>query len=228
LRRAASIRSQLRSSTSLSVHRAASFSLVASHADAIFTGTPSSVTANPLDTTEFFIRQHYLDFLGREPDLGGLNYWSTELDKCKVDDACVRRQEFMQKYSNATSAESLVDTLIQTMRQASGADLANRRGALLAKYNSGADINEARSLAVREAIEDASFKQAEYNKSFVLMQYFGYLKRDPDQGGYDFWLGKVTNNYREMVCAFITSREYQLRFVTIVTRHDNICSSTGL
>jgi hypothetical protein len=272
-----------------------SFSLVASHADAIFTGTPSSVTANPLDTTEFFIRQHYLDFLGREPDLGGLNYWSAELDKCKVDDACVRqrrigisaaffvesefqetgsfiyrlykgalgrrvafsefstdrqqvvavdnldqkkaafadafvrRQEFMQKYSNATSAESLVDTLIQTVRQSSGADLSNRRGALLVKYNSGANINEARSLAVREAIEDASFKQAEYNKAFVIMQYFGYLRRDPEPGGYLFWLNVLNNrepnNYRGMVCSFITSAEYHLRFGSLVTHSNQECSA---
>ena len=38
------------------------------------------------------------------------------------------------------------------------------------------------------------------------MQYFGYLRRDPDQGGYDFWLGIVNNpsasNYRSMVCGF--------------------------
>jgi hypothetical protein len=270
-----------------------SLSLVASHAEAIFTGSPASVTANPLDTTEFFIRQHYLDFLGREPDLGGLNYWSGELDKCKVDEACVRqrrisisaaflvesefqetgsfvyrlykgalgrrlafsefstdrqqvvavdnldakkaafadafvrRQEFMQKYGNATNAESFVDALIQTVRQSSGANLSNQRNALLAKYNSGANINEARSLAVREAIEDASFKQAEYNKSFVLMQYFGYLQRNPDEGGYQFWLNVLDNkephNYTGMICSFLTSAEYQKRFSPVLIHSNQEC-----
>jgi len=53
----------------------------------------------------------------------------------------------------------------------------------------------------------------------VLMQYFGYLRRDPDQGGYDFWLGILTNKlsndssgYRAMVKAFMTSIEYRARF----------------
>ncbi|MDQ2855373.1 MAG: DUF4214 domain-containing protein, partial [Acidobacteriota bacterium] len=84
-----------------------------------------------------------------------------------------------------------------------------------------------RSLALRTAIEDFSFVQAEFNPAFVLMQYFGYLRREPDQGGYDFWLNVVNdrapNNYRAMVCAFITSHEYQGRFGTIITRSNQDC-----
>jgi hypothetical protein len=75
--------------------------------------------------------------------------------------------------------------------------------------------------------ENQAFKDAEYNKAFVLMQYFGYLRRDPDQGGYDFWLSvlndRVPGNFRSMVCAFITSREYQERFSSVVTRTDSVC-----
>ena len=78
-----------------------------------------------------------------------------------------------------------------------------------------------------DVIEIAEFKTREYNRSFVLMQYFGYLRRDPDQGGYDFWLGIVNNpsvsNYRSMVCAFLTSAEYQVRFSTLVPRNDSEC-----
>jgi hypothetical protein len=48
------------------------------------------------------------------------------------------------------------------------------------------------------------------------MEYFGYLQRDPDPGGYDFWLGKL-NHFgdwvnAEMVKAFINSPEYRSRF----------------
>jgi len=59
----------------------------------------------------------------------------------------------------------------------------------------------------------------------VLMQYFGYLRRNPDDApeagldfaGYNFWLTKLNDfngNYinAEMVRAFITSQEYELRF----------------
>jgi len=79
---------------------------------------------------------------------------------------------------------------------------------------------------VRELIDDAAFKQTQYNPSFVLMEYFGYLRRDPDAGGYDFWqevLNKREGNYRGMVCAFITSAEYQRRFSSIVNHSDRDC-----
>lgn len=64
------------------------------------------------------------------------------------------------------------------------------------------------------------------------MQYFGYLRRDPDQGGYDFWLNvlenREPNNYRGMVCSFITSAEYQQRFGNTVTRINQDCSQYTL
>jgi hypothetical protein len=81
---------------------------------------------------------------------------------------------------------------------------------------------------VREVIEIQAFKDAEYNPSFVLMQYFGYLHRDAEQAGYDFWLNILNNvqpnNYRSMVCAFITSAEYQRRFGQTVTRTNLDCA----
>ncbi len=67
------------------------------------------------------------------------------------------------------------------------------------------------------------FSTRQSNKAFVLMQYFGYLRRNPndapdsDFGGYNFWLGKLNEfngNFvnAEMVRAFIVSGEYQQRF----------------
>jgi hypothetical protein len=277
------------------IPRNLSFSLVANKTDASFIAIPEAVpTANPLDTPpEFFVRQQYLDFLGREPDQGGLSYWSAELRRCNDDTQCVnqrrigvsaaffvegefqqtgsfvyrlykgalgrqityaefsadrgrvvggddlehrksvfadtfvRRPEFVQKYSSALAADSFVDALIQTMKQSSGVDLSSQRSTLIAEYNSGGDMNESRSIVVRGAVEDASFKLAEYNSAFVLMQYFGYLKRDPDQGGYDFWSNVLNNrepgNYRGMVCSFITSAEYQLRFAPVISHSNREC-----
>jgi hypothetical protein len=78
---------------------------------------------------------------------------------------------------------------------------------------------------LRYIAEHPTLASAEFNRAFVLMQYFGYLRRNPndapenslDYTGYDFWLGKLNSfggNYvnAEMVKAFIQSDEYRHRF----------------
>jgi hypothetical protein len=59
------------------------------------------------------------------------------------------------------------------------------------------------------------------------MQYFAYLKRDPDEGGYQFWLNVLNNkemwNYKGMVCAFVTSAEYRQRFSTFIAHSNREC-----
>ena len=78
-------------------------------------------------------------------------------------------------------------------------------------------------MALRQIAEDADLKSAEFNRAFVLMQYFGYLRRNPDDtpdvdfSGYEFWLRKLdefNGDYvaAEMVKAFITSDEYRQIF----------------
>ena len=61
-----------------------------------------------------------------------------------------------------------------------------------------------------------AFYDQQYNPGFVQMEYFGYLRRDPDDAGYSFWLDKL-NLYgdwvnAEMVKSFIKSPEYRSRF----------------
>ena len=46
--------------------------------------------ANAIDTPEYFVRQQYLDFLGREPEAGGFNYWSDQVNACNGDADCIR------------------------------------------------------------------------------------------------------------------------------------------
>ena len=61
-----------------------------------------------------------------------------------------------------------------------------------------------------------TFYNREFNNAFVLMEYFGYMRRDPDAPGYAFWLSKLNTfgNYidAEMVRAFLVSPEYRSRF----------------
>jgi hypothetical protein len=80
-----------------------------------------------------------------------------------------------------------------------------------------------RAQVLRAVAEDSDLNSAEFNRAFVLMQYFGYLRRNPndpqdtDYTGYEFWLTKLNQfngNFinAEMVKAFITSAEYRQRF----------------
>jgi hypothetical protein len=79
-------------------------------------------------------------------------------------------------------------------------------------------------------VNNRVFIDAEYNRSFVYTQYAGYLRRDADTGGLLFWLGQV-NQFpvrdagiqSAMVCAFITSAEYQQRFSPAVTHSNSEC-----
>ena len=83
----------------------------------------------------------------------------------------------------------------------------------------------ARSRALRDVAENSTLNQQEFNRAFVLMQYFGYLRRNPNDApeaglnfdGYNFWLTKLNQfngNFvnAEMVKAFISSTEYRQRF----------------
>jgi hypothetical protein len=81
----------------------------------------------------------------------------------------------------------------------------------------------ARAQAVRQVAEDPDLISAEFNRAFVKDEYFGYLRRNPndptdtDYSGYDFWLTKLiqfNGNYinAEMVKGFLQSLEYRQRF----------------
>lgn len=74
-----------------------------------------------------------------------------------------------------------------------------------------------RAQVLRLIAEDQSFYNVEYNAAFVEMEYFGSLRRDPDAGGFNFWLTKLNDfggDFRraDMVKAFLVSGEYRERF----------------
>jgi len=283
-----------------------SFLLTGNKTDAGFTATPlSPAIANPIDTAEYFVRQHYLDFLNREPDQSGLIFWSDQILSCGNDVGCHERRrvnvsaaffvsiEFQETgylvyriyksaYGNSSGApvpvrfsEFLPDTqqigqgvvvgvgnwqtqlennkvafaqaFVARLRfttafpttmsptQFVNALFANagvnppdaERNSVIAEFASAPDTTNAaaRARALRRVAENASLAQQEFNRAFVLMQYFGYLRRNPNDApepglnfdGYNFWLNKLTQfngNYveAEMVKAFITSSEYRGRF----------------
>ena len=70
-----------------------SFSLVGDKSDAVFTGSAdANPTENPLNVGDFFVRQQYLDFLGREPEQQGWAFWTEQLSRCGMDANCIRQK----------------------------------------------------------------------------------------------------------------------------------------
>lgn len=96
----------------------------------------------------------------------------------------------------------------------------DEKNALVSGLNGG---SMTRADVLLSVAANNAFRQQQQNPAFVLMQYFGYLRRNPnsapdvDMSGYNFWLNKLNQfngNYidAEMVKAFITSFEYRQRF----------------
>ncbi|HEV7681950.1 MAG TPA: TIGR03118 family protein [Pyrinomonadaceae bacterium] len=88
------------------------------------------------------------------------------------------------------------------------------RDSLVAGLNA---TTETRATVLRKIAEADELQTREFNAAFVTMEYFGYLRRDPDTSGFNFWLNKLNafnGNFvnAEMVKAFIQASEYRQRF----------------
>jgi hypothetical protein len=270
------------------------------------TNPPQFVT---IDDSDFFVQQHYIDFLNRMPDPSGFAFWTNQITSCGNDQTCIAAKrvntsgayflsiEFQQTgylvermyktaYGPGTGtstiggthqlevpviklSEFLPDTkqigqgvivnqtgwqnVLEANKVSFAADFASRARFTSAypagmtplqfvdalNSNAGNPLSQAthdqlvsdlsnnvktRAQVLRAVAEDPNLVNAEFNRAFVLMQYFGYLRRDPDNGngdvdysGFDFWLNKLNQfngNFTnaEMVKAFIVSVEYRGRF----------------
>jgi CSLREA domain-containing protein len=138
--------------------------------------------------------------------------------------AFAQRQEFKNLYDGMT-IQQFVDTLmgrynlqqITTINPASPDDtMAARvtltRSDLVSRLTAG---TMTRGQVVRAIADSNEVGVAEFNPAFVAMQYFGYLRRDPEASGYNAWLQTINANpadFRSMVNGFMNSQEYRLRF----------------
>ena len=134
----------------------------------------------------------------------------------------VQRSRFTSAYPTSMLPAVFVDALFGN---AGLTPSDSDRTAALNEFGSAITTGDlaARARALRRVAENSTLKQQEFNRAFVLMQYFGYLRRNPDDApdgsmsGYNFWLNKLNQfngNFvnAEMVKAFITSAEYRRRF----------------
>ena len=247
------------------------FSQLGQHTDAAFTAVYNGESNNPLDRTEYFVRQQYVDFLGREPDEAGFTAWVNGINNCAPDDSSCdrvhvsemffRSTEFQQRgyflyrfYSTAFGRKPdyaeftpdmarvsgfLTNEQLQAAKAKFADDFAARplfvsmygglnnadyvdallhtaqvsvanRDDLIASLNSG---TLTRAQVLRQIVESSEVFNRYYNQAFVVMEYFGYLRRDPD-ALYLEWIEVLnqTGDARHMAEGFVDSSEYRNRF----------------
>jgi alpha-tubulin suppressor-like RCC1 family protein len=266
-----------------------------------------SSTPNLIDDARLFVRQQYIDFLGREPDQSGWDFWTNQITSCGSDQQCIEVKrinvsaafflsiEFQETgylvermykatFGDATGTStfggthqlpvpfvSRTDLMLDRAKIGLGvivgqpgweALLANNKTQFYDEWvqrrnsvfpfdplpaailvdtlntNAGSPLTQAerdtlvtgmqnfsisRAQVLRTIVEHPRFVASESNRAFVLMQFIGYLQRNPhhppdsDYTGFDFWLTKLNQfngNFvnAEMVKAFIVSGEYRQRF----------------
>ena len=166
-------------------------------------------------------RMSFASFLPEARALGegvvvGVGDWRGRLDlnKQAYAERVAASAEFVARFPDSQTAAQYVAALYTS---AGVTPTQGETDAAVAAFGAGGTAG--RAAALRQVAESDSLTRAEFNPSFVLMEYFGYLRRDPDEAGYQFWLGKLNQfggNYlnAEMVKAFLTSGEYRARFAT--------------
>ncbi len=125
------------------------------------------------------------------------------------------------------------------MQNADGIDLSAQRQALIDQYNNAGGGNAGRGMVLYRLADDnaqsnpinnRAFIDAEYNRQFALTLYFGYLRRNPDIGGFLFWQSQINSapirdvpKQNALVCSFVTAAEYQFRFGPNAPRSNAEC-----
>jgi hypothetical protein len=153
--------------------------------------------------------------------------------------AFVQRAEFLAKYPASLDGPGFVDAVLVTMQTDLGVNLGSQRDALINLFDQAGGGSAGRGAVLYRLADDnlqtnpvnnRAFIDAEYNRAFVFTQYAGYLRRNADMAGFLFWFGQVNSGplrdvtkQHAMVCSFITSAEYQLRFSSVVTHSNAEC-----
>ena len=180
----------------------------------------------------------YLNFLRDQRSIGdgvivGNTGWEVLLEanrQAYLQDF-VSRPEFVSAFPQGLNVFTYVDSLFANEGVI---PTAGERQSAVNAYGTGNTLG--RAAALNSVIESDGVFDRQYNPAFVLMQYFGYLRRDADDlpdndfSGYDFWLNKMNQfsvpgeNVRDddvalnrvkradMVKSFIVSTEYRARF----------------
>jgi hypothetical protein len=152
-------------------------------------------------------RPTYVEFVPDMAQVGGPQSPQSEaLSKAAYMDAFVQRPEFRNRYDALSNTD-----YVNALETNAEVTLTNKT-ALVDALNSN---QKTRAQVLREIVELQSVEDKFFVRAFVAMQYFGYLRRDPDTIGYDNWVTTLTadtSNFRHMIFGFIFSDEYRHRF----------------
>jgi hypothetical protein len=152
-------------------------------------------------------RPLYAEFVPDMAQVGGAQSPQSELlSKAAYTDAFVQRAEFTSRYNGLTNA-----AYVNALEQNAEITLANKADLIAALDGN----QKTRGQVLREIVESKAVEDQFFIRAFVAMQYFGYLRRDPDTIGYNNWVTTLTNdpsNFRHMIFGFLFSNEYRGRF----------------
>jgi hypothetical protein len=163
---------------------------------------------SPVDDTEFFVRQLYRDFAGREPDAAVIASQVNKIKNCSARDETCERAHVALNVMLATGFHER-GFLVMRMYQA----LFGR----LPRYDEFMDamsrFDEFKNQPVPQRIDSDEMMRLG-NRDFVILHYFGYLRRDPDGSGVNGWTEKLDRSgvATQVTEGFINSLEYRQRF----------------
>ncbi|HEY9405758.1 MAG TPA: Ig-like domain-containing protein [Pyrinomonadaceae bacterium] len=180
----------------------------------------------------FYVYRFYKVALGRLPLYAEITPDMRSVSGQTEEEVYRKRAEFAEVFAarpafraqyDALSDQAFIDTLLNryNLTSITTHDPAEPEAARKLSFTGAQLLNllSARTLSraqvLRAIVQSDEVSAVEYNGAFVAMQYFGYLRRDPDADGFRAWLAVLDANpedYRTMVRGFESSVEYRLRF----------------
>lgn len=197
----------------------------------------TSLLVNELPSSALFLNSLYVSSLGRRPKLTEFesdralllnDTEDPERARMALVNAFAQRPEFKKKYPATMKPAEFVDAILATVMQTTGIDLNGEKDSFIGMFD---DPNLGRAGIVARLATQSTIADAQYNQTLVTFNYFAFLRRDPDETGFAYWLNTVKNKSprdpiaaRAIVCSFLNSEEYQSRFGILTTHTTRECN----
>lgn len=163
-----------------------------------------TTNANGNETTQLqaaFIERLYLNILGRQPDSGGAAYWLDSIQSTSatfVAFAFFNSPEFQaQTLSDSEFISVIYNTLLGREADEGGLNfwLGLINEGLLREFVLYSFFQSAEFKALAEQSNTLAYSESDHTqflvKDFVRRLYVNVLGREPEQGGMDYWSGRL-------------------------------------